>query len=276
MSSLDKSDILAGLFASWDDIDTLMAGLAGESWQQPTPLPGWSVHDVLSHIIGTESMLAGVPNPVADIDVSALEHVRNQIGEMNECWVRELRDQSAADMLERFRAVTAQRRDMLTAMTEKDWNTVGFTPAGPDTYGRFMRIRTFDCWMHELDIRQALSLSPTDDELGSAATARALDEISTSMGFVVGKLGKAPDGSRIALELTGPVSRTIRVAVTGRAAVVEDFGGAEPTAVIRLDGLQFTRLCGGRPPFDSRPAAIEFDGDVEVGQRVVENLNYVI
>ena len=30
------------------------------------------------------------------------------------------------------------------------------TPAGPDTYGRFMRVRIFDCWMHEQDIRRAV------------------------------------------------------------------------------------------------------------------------
>jgi hypothetical protein len=93
------------------------------------------------------------------------------------------------------------------------------------------------------------------------------------MGFVVGKRGGAPDGARVALELTGPLARTIRVAVAGRAAVVDDFGDAEPTTTIRVDGLQFTRLCGGR----RAPAAgVEISGDDEVGRRIVENLAYVI
>ena len=31
---------------------------------------GWDVHDVVAHVIGTESMLQGVGTPEADIDVS--------------------------------------------------------------------------------------------------------------------------------------------------------------------------------------------------------------
>ena len=66
------------------------------------------------------------------------------------------------------------------------------------------------------------------------------------MGYVVGKLGGAPDGSRVVFELTGPLARTIRVAVAGRARVVTDFGGEPATSTISLDGLLFTRLVGGR------------------------------
>jgi hypothetical protein len=71
------------------------------------------------------------------------------------------------------------------------------------------------------------------------------------------------------------MARTIRVAVDGRASVVDEFADA-PTTVIRLDGLQFTRLCGGRPLGTDRPSDVEFEGDAEVGQRIVENMAYVI
>ncbi|ETB28492.1 hypothetical protein O983_03460 [Mycobacterium avium 09-5983] len=65
------------------------------------------------------------------------------------------------------------------------------------------------------------------------------------MGYVVGKLAKAPQGARVQFELTGPLARVIRVSVDGRATVVDDFAGEQPTATIRCDGLQFTRLAGG-------------------------------
>ena len=273
---LDKSDVLDGLFASWDAIDSLMTDLPDVRWTSPTPLPGWCVHDVVAHVIGTESMLSGVATPQLDVDVSTLDHVRNGIGELNECWVRQLSGETGADVLRRFREVTGQRREMLTNLTDSAWNTVTTTPAGQDTYGRFMRIRTFDCWMHEQDIRQALSRPPSDADLDGPAARLALDEMAASMGFVVGKLGEAPDGARVAFELTGPMARTIRVAVDGRAAVVDDFADAAPTTVIRLDGLQFTRLGGGRPFGTDRPRDVEFEGDGEVGRRIVDNLAYVI
>ena len=276
LTQLDKSEILGGLFASWDDIDRLLTGLPDVRWKTPTPLPGWCVHDVVAHVIGTESMLLGVPTPESDIDVTTLDHVRNPIGELNECWIRQLSGETGADVLNRFRSVTSERRAVLTAMSDDEWNAQSFTPAGPDSYGRFMRIRIFDCWMHEQDIREALSRPSSDDDLDSPAARLALDEVAVSMGFVVGKLGKAPEGSRVAIRLTGPLARTFRVAVDGRAAVVNDFGSADPTTVIELDGLQFTRLCGGRPMTTARATVIEFDGDAEVGQRIVDHLAYVI
>jgi uncharacterized protein (TIGR03083 family) len=275
LTRLERAEILAGLFESWADIDRLLADLPDVRWTSPTPLPGWCVQDVVVHVLGTESMLLGIPTPDADIDVSTLDHVRNPIGVMNECWVRHLSGESAADVLERFRDVTATRRKVLSAMTDDEWNAPTATPAGPDSYGRFMRIRVFDCWMHELDMRDALSRPSSDQDLDSPAARLALDEMTASVGFVVGKLGRAPDGSRVALELTGPLARTIRVAVDGRAAVVADFGGAEPTTTIRFDGLQFTRMAGGRPMTTARSTAIEFDGDAQVGQRIVDNMAYV-
>lgn len=274
---LDKADVLAGLFASWDSIDALLAELSESDWATPTSLPGWTVSDVVAHLIGTESMLLGIAAPQPDVDVAALDHVRNDIGAFNENWVVHLRGESPAAMLQRFREVTGRRRSMLTKMIPEAWNALTRTPAGPDTYGRFMRIRVFDCWMHELDIRDAVGRPASDAQLGGADTAVALDEVEASMGFVVGKKGQAPDGSRVLLELTGPAGRPIRVAVDeGRASVVEDFYGTEPTATIVIDALEFTRRCGGRPIPSTYDGGIDYRGDTPVGARIVANLAYVI
>ena len=139
-----------------------------------------------------------------------------------------------------------------------------------------MRIRVFDCWMHEQDIRLALRRPSSDAELKGAATRLSLDEIAATLGFVVGKLAKAPDGSRIHFDLIGPQARSIRVNVDGRAQVVEDFGELEPTATVRVDALQFTRLAGGRPMCPARPQDVELGGDTDVAARIVERLNFVI
>ena len=52
--------------------------------------------------------------------------------------------------------------------------------------------------------------------------------------------------------------------------------GAEPSVAITIDGLQFTRLAGGRPLLPERPQSIDYAGDTEAGARIVENLAYVI
>jgi uncharacterized protein (TIGR03083 family) len=274
VTELDKSDVLSGLFGTWDSLDRLLTGLSEQQWQKPTPLPGWTVHNVVAHIIGTESVLHGISTPEADIDVSTLAHVRNDVGVANECWVRHLSAQSGAELQQRFRSITADRRKRLTETSDDDWNGPTLTPVGPDSYGRFMRVRVFDCWMHGHDIRDALNKPASDAELAGPAARLTLDEMATSMGFVVGKLGQAPDGSRVAIELTGPLARTIRVLVDGRAKLVDDFGGQQPTATIRVDGVLFTRLTGGRA--DTSSGGVELSGDKDVAARIVEHLNYTI
>lgn len=276
LTLLDKTAVLDGLFASWDELDALVDGLPEAGWRTPSAVTRWDVKAVISHILGTESFLQGIPTPESDIDVMTLDHVRNDIGALNECWVRHLAVESGAEVLRQFRVVTAVRRSVLAAMGESEWNAESFTPAGPDSYGRFMRIRVFDCWLHEQDIRVGLQRPPTDAELDSPAARLSLDEMAASMGFVVGKLGKAPDGSRVLFDLTGPLAREIKVSVDGRAVVVDDFDGQAPTATIRLDALQFTRLCGGRALCPDRSEQVDLAGDTELAGRIVERLNYII
>ena len=183
MTTLDKPDVLAGLFAVWDEIDTLLDRPSRRAMASPVSLPGWSVHDVTAHLIGTESMLQGIATPDADIDVI----------DAQACSQRHRRDERAVgaqaawrisvpDMLEKFRATTANRREALTAMADDDWNQITATPAGPDTYGRFMRVRDFDCWMHLQDIRDALDRPTADADLGGPSARLALDEMAATHG----------------------------------------------------------------------------------------------
>src|SRR5580698_4045986 len=116
VTTLDKSDVLSGLFAVWDAIDAQLEGLRETGWHAATPLPAWNVQAVVSHMIGTESFLSGVAPPEVDLDVPGLDHVRNDVGAMNECWVRHLSGEPGAAVLERFRAVTSDRRTVLTAL----------------------------------------------------------------------------------------------------------------------------------------------------------------
>jgi uncharacterized protein (TIGR03083 family) len=274
VTQLDKREVLDGLFGCWDEIDELLAGLSDEQWDAQTDLPGWRVHDVVSHLIGTESFLAGVPAPTPDCDVSQLPHVHNEVGVLNECWVRHLHDEPPSAMLEKFRTVTGERRKALIAIDDDVWNQTSVTPVGPDTYGRFMRVRTFDCWMHEHDIRNAVGVWASDAVLAGAPAQEALAEITATLGYVVGKLGGAPDGSRVEFELTGPLQRTLRVAVDGRARVVDKFDD-DPTTTIGLDAVLFTRVAGGRTTAAENMNAIEITGDADLGRQVVERLRFV-
>lgn len=266
----EKSRVVELLGQEWAAIDSLLAGLNDQDWSREA-LPGWDVHDVLAHIIGTERMLSGAefpPAPGGDLGA----HVRNDIGKANEAWVLALRDRSHADLLADFGSVTAQRLASLRAMPADEFNAPSWTPAGQATYARFMRIRIFDCWMHEQDIRAAVGLPGNED---GPVAAEALAEVALALGYVIGKRGRAPDGSSVLIRLTGPVERDLPVVVDGRARVVPRIEG-EPTASLSLSSSLFLRLAGGREDAGEALGRIELGGDEALGRQLATNLAYTI
>ena len=262
-------DLLEAEFAA---LDGLCSGLAADQWDLATCLPGWTVRDVLSHIIGTEAMLAGDPAPVAD--TSHLHHMRNPVAEANEVWVESMRPLGGVEVLARFRQVVTRRLEALASMTQADFDAPSWTPAGRDeTYGRFMRIRHFDCFLHEHDIRDAVG-GPVRPE--AEALDSALDEVATGLGYIVGRRAALPDGSRVLVELSGPAPRTFRVAVEGRAALVDSFDGP-PTVGVGMSAMEFLRLTGGRRDLHQvDPDPIRYSGDRALGEQLVSNLAFTI
>ncbi len=179
-------------------------------------------------------------------------------------------------MLDRFREHTARRLAALQAMDSGTWRAEGFTPAGKDTYGRFMRIRAFDCWLHEQDIRDAVKCPGGED--GPAAEL-ALEEMASAMGYVVGKRAGAPPGSRVVFDLTGPLARRVFVEVGeaegSRAAVVDELSGP-PTVSLWMPVGVFARLAAGRVDPAARRDQVDIEGDVELGRRILNNLAYTM
>ena len=273
-SSIPRERTVAALDEVWTSIEDLVDSLDEQQWAVSSPLPGWDVRDNVSHIVGTEAMLLGIANPDVSIDRDASSHVRNDIGEFNEVWVDHLRSVPVADVHALFRDYTAQRRAALNAVSDDEWNAETFTPAGKDTYGRFMQIRVFDCWLHEQDIRDAVGVP--GHEVGLAVSV-TLDEMTTAMGFVVGKKAKVETGESVTFALTdgGETVREIHVEVDERAGVVDELDGLATTTLTMPIGVM-TRLCAGRVDLDDVRDQVSASGDAAVGDRVLANLNYTI
>ncbi len=269
---LDRAELTAALSEQWTALAVLVGELDENRWRTPSPLPGWTVFDVLAHVTGTESMLLGESLPSVDADVQAFDHVRNPTGAFNETWLEALRPQSGTQLLQRFSEITDRRRKALAEIDDDAWRADIQSPIGLVSYGRFMRVRLFDCWMHELDIADALGVRI--DEGGRRAEL-AIDEIEPFLGRTLVKRGKAPDGSRITVELTGPVVRTDHVRVDGRAELVAALDGPAD-AVLRLGSGLFARLCGGRTTAGEHTGEIELSGDRELARRLADHLAFTI
>ncbi|HEX5944978.1 MAG TPA: maleylpyruvate isomerase family mycothiol-dependent enzyme [Acidimicrobiales bacterium] len=267
MTILDRDATVAAVEAAFDGFVDLAESLAADEWTLPTDCPGWTVQDVVSHIIGTEAMMLGRPAPDVALP-DDLPHVHNDIGRFNEQWAEHYRARPPAEVLADLREVVAERRRALADTDQAAFDEESFTPAGPDTYGRMMRIRVMDIWLHDQDIR--LAVGRPGHLTGPAPTA-ALDEIAHIIGYVVGKRAAVPAGRSVRFELTGPLSRRIDVEVGDRARVVDHLAG-EPTVTLTMAGDHFTRLVGGR---GATPDVV-VDGDPALGTAVVDNLAIMI
>jgi len=273
-SNVPKERTVAGLGEVWASLGGLLGGLSDDEWKLPTPLPGWSVHDNVAHIVGTEAMLAGEPGPSLEIDRDAHAHVRNDIGVFNEQWVESLRAVPPSELLARFRELTAARLATLETMSDDEWNAESFTPAGKDSFGRFMQIRVFDCWLHEQDIRDAVGRPGHESGL---AVDIVLDEMATALGFVVGKKAGAVAGQSVTFSLTdgGSVVRELHVEVGERAAVVPALSGPA-TVVLTMPVGVMTRRCAGRVDPDDLLDQVVIDGDLALASKILENQSYTI
>ena len=273
-SMISKDRTVEALREVWVSLDDLLGGLPDDDWSKPSPLPGWDVKANVAHIIGTEAMLGGEQAPDVVIDRDTLAHVMNDIGAFNEQWIESMRPMAPAEVLERFRSITSARLDALDALSQEEWDAESFTPAGKDTYGRFMQIRVFDCWLHEQDIRDAVG--KPGDESGLAVEV-TLDELATALGFVVGKKAGGRPGDRVTFALTdgGAVVREIHVEVTERAMVVDRLH-LPATLMLKMPVGVMTRRCAGRVGPDDLLDHIEIDGDRDLATRILQNQAYTI
>lgn len=260
--------VLAEEFAA---IAELCAGLSTAEWDLPSECPGWTVRDVLSHLIGIERTLLGDEAP--PMPPERAPHVRNDVGATNEAWVEGRRGHSGPVVLEEWREVTGRRIEQLAAFPPERFDEVGPSPVGQVPYREFMHVRIMDCWVHEQDIRVAT------ERPGHAAGPSAdisMDRIASAMPFVVAKRAGVPDGRTVRFELSGSPTRRIDIAVRDGRAATEEL--SEPDVTILMDAEVFWRLGCGRVTGDAAMGAaiVGFQGDTALGEQVVRNMAFMI
>ncbi len=255
----------------WAVIDELIDGLTETQWKGSVPLPGWTVQDCVAHMSGTELSLMGEPAPT--VDLSHLSWITNPFQEFIEIWVEPRRSWTGDAVAAEFRGVIPRRLAMLEAMTDDDMAKVGWSPIGDVPYRQFMRVRIFDCWMHEQDIRRGLGIA--GHTTGPVVESALRHNITRALGFIVGKKAGAPNGSSVEFAISEP-DRSYTVVVDGRARLAEPGEQLPPaTTVLHLPFTTFVALAGGR--IDAVGAQAEgatITGDTDLGARVLANLAF--
>jgi uncharacterized protein (TIGR03083 family) len=264
----------AALTETWGSLADACHALVTQEWALLTECPGWEVKDQLSHLIGIERTLLGEASPEWDGPLG--DHVKNDFAAMNERWVAVRRSEEGAAVLAEFNEVTAQRLAVLNETTDEGWATVGWSPIGQVPLARFMETRVFDSWIHEQDVRHALD---RPGGMGGSASDVGIGQVQAAMGMVVGKKAAAPEGSVVRFRISGAPgdAREFALAIQGGRANPAPTADVPATVTLSMSSVDFVRLGCGRATSAvvSAEGGIEVEGDAALGQRVLDNMNFM-
>jgi uncharacterized protein (TIGR03083 family) len=265
--------IVNALDETWSTIDKVVRPQRPEAYDAQTACPGWSVRDVLSHLLGFEMMLQGAPVPAYDGPWP--EYVHNPIGEINEAFVRVHRAEPGIAVLNQLRTVAGQAIRNLRSLDDEAWEKVGWSPEGERPYHRFRETRVLDSWIHLQDIRDAL-LEPADDH--GVAEEIVVNRFEAALPFILGKKMKAQDGTVVNVNLTGRLARTIILGVREGRAVVISSSDEVPTLEFTTPVALFWRRAAGRITAQAflNASATDVRGDHALAQSFAQALSIMV
>lgn len=274
MADADFTPDLPQLLDIWQEallsVADLCEPLTDEQWQAPTPCPGWSVADVVAHLVDIEQTMAGTPRPDHEPKWDALPHVTSDFGRFTEVGVDVRRTRPKAEVLQELRETATLRRAQLDAVPEGA-EVIG--PFGnPTSMERLLRIRIFDTWLHEQDIRTAAGPS---GGWGSSAAYISFQQMTRALPILWARDVKPPVGSVARVTITGPELTGAFASIAGedgRGSVVPD--GSPADVGLTVTWPDFAALAAGRVPTDE-PALrsrVVLEGDATLGEALLAAL----
>ncbi len=244
--------------------------LTDAQWRAQSPCPGWSVADVVAHTVDIEQVLAGSPRPDHVPDWDAASHVTGDFNRFTEVGVDYRRSQPKDAVLAELADTMAVRRAQLDAVPE-GVPVVG--PLGNETsLERLLRVRTFDVWVHEQDIRAAVG---ADGDWDTKPALIAFQQMTRAVPVIWARDVKAPAGSVVSIRVTGPgITGEVhaRVDEDGHGHAVEPVG--DPDVALTASWPDFMALAAGRvdPSDDAVRARLEISGAPALSDALLDEL----
>ncbi|WP_129841339.1 maleylpyruvate isomerase family mycothiol-dependent enzyme [Streptomyces sp. RFCAC02] len=251
---------------SIESISELASSLVEGEWNRPTERVGWSVRDVVSHVIGGECEALGDPRPIHALPRD-LYHVVDETTRYLEVPVDVRRHHTGPEMtseleytvIRRSRQLRNERRGPDAEITHPLYGTL--------TLREFLAQRIFNVWTHEQDLRRALR-QPGD--LASPAALVARDVLLRRLPGIVAERADAPKKSAVVFEVSGPVEfvRTVRVDEEGNGSV-DGNPSLGPLVTFTTDWETFTRVASGRVRARRVADKVKVEGDTVLAERIL-------
>ncbi|HUH53553.1 MAG TPA: maleylpyruvate isomerase family mycothiol-dependent enzyme [Microbacteriaceae bacterium] len=250
------------IIAGWQESlgEVLSLNISENDANKQTDLPGWSVRDILAHLVHLEKVLATGVDPAGESPKGKLDsnYTQRGVDAFRSLTVKQLRD-----LLAEF--VEMRKEQLSTSSLEVDMPGL-YTPDGVSwDLETLLRNRTVDAWVHEQDLRRALDLPLRIEGLAATTT---LTTFVAALPFVIGKRVGLDAGHPVRFKIQGAFNfdQTIEVSDAGRATATDN----APLTTLTMSDEAFFLLAAGRT--DWKSIAVEISGDAEVAKLLLDNL----
>jgi uncharacterized protein (TIGR03083 family) len=255
----------AELVDAWQEALTRVADLAAEltraEWALPTQCPGWTAGDVVAHVTDIEDFLSGAARPDHTPDFAALPHAQGFVGQLTETGVDLRRGRTPEDVVAELRAVIALRRSQVDVVPEGEEVMGPFL--APMSIPRLMRMRAFDTWVHEQDIRAAVG---RDGGWVTRPAIVAFQQMVRALPYVWGKNVGAPAGTVLRVSVTGPHLAAESYATVDASSKGVACEALDPTVWLETSWPDFMGLACGRvdPADPALRSRVTVTGDADL------------
>ncbi|MFI0817062.1 maleylpyruvate isomerase family mycothiol-dependent enzyme [Streptomyces sp. NPDC021098] len=251
---------------SIDAISELVTPLPEREWNRATECPGWSVRDIVSHVIGLECEMLGDPRPIHTLPRD-LFHMNGELGRYHEVQVDVRRCHTAPEMTSELEYTVIRRSRQLRNEKRQPDTMVRWPGGGELPLEQALARRAVDLWVHEQDLRRALNQPGNLDSPGAYITR---DVLLSALPRVVAEDAGAPHQSAVVFDVHGPMEfmRTVRVDADGRASI-DGSVSLGPTVTLSLDWETYVRLACGRVRAEAVAEQVKVEGDQQLADAIL-------
>lgn len=240
----DPSAIAMPLVRQRRRMASTLAAFSDDQWSHPTRCEGWDARDVLVHLDGTNafwthSLSAGLRGQPTRF-LATFDPVTSPARS-----VEESREQTSAEVLDRFTASTEALAQLVESLDPSDWTMLAEAPPGHLSASAVAHHALWDSWIHERDILLPQSAEQETEPDEVVACLRYAAALGPSLLLTRGdrRVG------RLRVDATDPDTSFV-VDVSDRVRVLSNGGSADASltghAADLVDSLSVRR------PFDTR------------------------
>jgi uncharacterized protein (TIGR03083 family) len=229
-------------------MEATLAGLGDDDWSSASRCDGWTVQDVVAHLVGVNGFwqlsvsagLAGTPTRVlVGFDPAATPPLM----------VDQMRALTPAELLSQFVASNDGFLGAVDELDEASWSVLAESPAGHVPIRLLASHALWDSWVHERDIAIPLGLTPAvepDEVLSSLRYAAALGP-----AFAISTRGAL--AGEFTVETSDPES--CFALEVGDSVMVRDRAAARDVPCLRGGAVELLEALSLRAPLPSSAPA---------------------